>query len=78
MTLRRIPITEARTSAMTWEAQVSDPRYVVIRPEGAWSYVVNKDDPHDVPDHCGPWRYREDAQDYADELNELNATGLHG
>jgi hypothetical protein len=48
------------------------PRYVVVEDavenaSGTWCYVVG--DP--MPEHSGPWRYRWEAQEYANELNEI-------
>lgn len=43
--------------------------YKVIERNG-WSYVVSKTTPDcPVPSLSGPWRYRYEAQEYADELN---------
>lgn len=42
------------------------PEYTVFVKDGHWSYVIGSP----MPKHWGPYRYREDAQDYADELNE--------
>lgn len=43
-------------------------RFTVIERNG-WSYVVGgPGDP--VPEHSGPWRYRWEAEEYADELNK--------
>ena len=41
--------------------------YTVKTSRGAWSHVVGEDGT--LPDKAGPWRYRSEAQDYADELN---------
>lgn len=40
------------------------PRYTVEVQRG-WSYIVGSPVPRDY----GPWRYRWEAQEYADELN---------
>lgn len=40
-------------------------KYHVIEKSG-WSYVVGPGEP---PRDSGPWRYRWEAQEYADELN---------
>lgn len=45
--------------------------YHVIERNG-WSYVVPmRMDP--MPEHSGPWRYRWEAQEYADKLNSALA-----
>lgn len=38
--------------------------FEVVERQG-WSYVVGEP----TPECSGPWRYRWEAQDYADELN---------
>ena len=42
--------------------------YIVRTENNAWSYVVS-DDGDQPPKDSGPWRYRWEAQEYADELN---------
>jgi hypothetical protein len=41
--------------------------YRVIEKLG-WSYGIDEDG-CDIGEFSGPWRYRHDAQEYADELN---------
>ncbi len=43
-------------------------KYHVIEKLG-WSYVVAIEGGA-APEHSGPWRYRWEAQEYADELNQ--------
>jgi len=43
---------------------LTEPQYTVVERNG-WSYVVGAPELRDA----GPWRYRWEAQEYADELN---------
>lgn len=44
---------------------MAENHYRVIEIKG-WSYVVSNAD--DIPYQSGPWRYRWEAQEYADDL----------
>lgn len=47
---------------------MAEPSFHVIERKG-WSYVVDEDG-CDVGEYSGPWRYRWEAQEYADDLNK--------
>jgi hypothetical protein len=46
--------------------------YIVRTKDDAWSYVVSDDENLQPAPYRGPWRYRWEAQEYADELNAKN------